>query len=242
MFLNGRRDLRLEPCPDKKHHEPRRTAQDLMCRWEHRGRGDHIGADVDLVYGSSRPDPARCTPQSLQPGGIKWAICWRAGEHGSSARAFCAYKSPPRLTGGPNVGAAHQCVCRDQSGRAVTQIQSPAGRPQGARTGLLGTWRWRAQCPTGKYRGTYDGHWTITDHDARGNISGSFGNGHPGPFQGRVSGSSLQFVRSFGRGNAVRQTWTGTITREAPGARSQFTVRGSLTDPEGGCSFTAEKP
>jgi len=107
---------------------------------------------------------------------------------------------------------------------------------------FVGSWRWSALCPTGKYKGKYKGHWVISKHDANGNISGHFGNGHRGEFSGRISGTTIQFIRSFGRGTKIRQNWTGTFWREKAGSQSKITVTGTLSDPEGSCGFGAEKP
>jgi hypothetical protein len=97
------------------------------------------------------------------------------------------------------------------------------------------TWHWEAVCPSGKYKGSYGGGWSMSPPDLYGDFTGSFSGGHPGNIKGTVSDKSIQFKRTFMReGKKVTQTWSGSL-----GGPSKKRISGSLTDPMGGCSFTA---
>ncbi len=135
--------------------------------------------------------------------------------------------------------------------RSVPPSQTAATRkvaaPEGPTVDLVegefvGKWHWTARCPTGSYKGEYEGHWDISRHDAQGNITGEFSNGHFGAFQGRISGSTVQFVRIFVRASTnISQEWTGTISWETADDLGRIRLKGHLTDPAGGCTFDAEK-
>ena len=103
------------------------------------------------------------------------------------------------------------------------------------------SWRWQASCGSGKYKGDYEGGWLISEVDERGNFQGTFtGAGHAGEIAGRVADAKIQFVRTFGRGSTIKQTWVG-VMREVTGAGGATVkeITGTLSDPEGSCTFTA---
>jgi hypothetical protein len=123
----------------------------------------------------------------------------------------------------------------------VPDPQPVALRLQRAGDGFPTAWRWTAVCPSGKYKGTYEGGWTNTMPDALGRFTGAFtGSGHVGSIEGQATASSVRFVRRFGRGNLIEQVWTGTLSdKGVPGGKRVRHIEGTLTDPEGRCSFTA---
>jgi hypothetical protein len=102
-------------------------------------------------------------------------------------------------------------------------------------------WSWRAVCPSGKYKGAYEGGWTLSTPDASGRFTGAFsGAGHVGSIEGQVSRSSIRFVRRFGRGATIEQVWAGTLGKSVgAGGETIERIEGTLTDPEGSCKFTA---
>jgi len=96
------------------------------------------------------------------------------------------------------------------------------------------SWTFHAICPSGKYKGKYRSGWSMTPPDLNGDFAGSFAGTHTGTIHGTVSGTGIRFKRTFMRDGAkVIQTWTGTV--DSTGKN----ISGSLTDPKGGCSFTA---
>ncbi len=100
------------------------------------------------------------------------------------------------------------------------------------------TWHWSAVCESGRYKGSYTGQWIISSQDTTGNVSGKF-TGHAGNFRGSITRSRVHFVRTFRRGRAIKQEWVGALSEGTKSGQAILKVSGTLTDPEGGCNFTA---
>jgi hypothetical protein len=97
-----------------------------------------------------------------------------------------------------------------------------------------GTWNWR--CCQGRHSGTF-----VIDHfDAGGTFSGRFGNTADDartPIAGRISGSRIEFTRTFG---SQTQRWVGSLSSTGGGLRSSGTWSGYGLSPGGANDFSAD--